>query len=594
MAESTGARMRRSKYKATVDVELTYPAFQMPAVSDPRIPPSYESLFPPSPLPTTPVDGSDNGYPVDSSKASPGAKPKRVFFSLPEGIKPWTPPTKSSAEGTRSGEGAASDGSDDDEQEMNGENNFYVPDTVDDGDNTDSYNNVRKLIFSQAIRQNINRLEARHVNFSDVVDVDDAFDTHVREELAAELADSDYFRLVIFVIILANSVLIALQTDPELTTKYGHIFQIVDQLFIGIFIMEILFKWYVDFWGFWSSGWHWFDFVLVGASLAGGTLAFASNGRILRILRVLRALRSLRSLAFLQGLQMIVQTVVDSLLDMVNIVLLLLIVMFIFAVLGTTLFADHDSQHWGDLGATMFTLFILITQDSWVDIFDTLEAKGQFSVAAAYFGAFIIIGAFVFQNLIVAVVVTNLESSYDEAKKAEKAKHRQLRSESAIAAQKQAEGGDKAKPDVAAKRKLRQVVPPPDGNDPVWKSQIPYEIPDFDKLSKSKLDNYFLVLTVLEENMREYLELKEQLQEVLMELKLINGPLAVPADAEEDGLDDGDDGSDSEDGGDDGGDALSQWMRTSSTKKSAAKGSRTELAEVLRGSKDLRRSRDLI
>jgi len=57
---------------------------------------------------------------------------------------------------------------------------------------------------------------------------------------------------------------------------------------------------------------------------------------------------------------------------MINIIILLLIFMFIFAVLGVTLFSPYDEKDFGNLGSTMYTLFILLTQDGWTDIYDFL------------------------------------------------------------------------------------------------------------------------------------------------------------------------------------------------------------------------------
>jgi len=33
--------------------------------------------------------------------------------------------------------------------------------------------------------------------------------------------------------------------------------------------MEIVLKWYIDFWGFWLSGWNIFDFALVAVGILG-------------------------------------------------------------------------------------------------------------------------------------------------------------------------------------------------------------------------------------------------------------------------------------------------------------------------------------
>lgn len=51
--------------------------------------------------------------------------------------------------------------------------------------------------------------------------------------------------------------------------NYGNIFMALDQIFLSLYVMEILLKWYHDFLGFWKVGWNVFDFVIVAASLLG-------------------------------------------------------------------------------------------------------------------------------------------------------------------------------------------------------------------------------------------------------------------------------------------------------------------------------------
>ena len=63
---------------------------------------------------------------------------------------------------------------------------------------------------------------------------------------------------------------------------------------------------------------------------------------------------------------------------MANIVLLLLILMFIFSVVGVTLFATDIPENFADLSKAMFTLFICLTQDGWVDIFNLMDVSITF------------------------------------------------------------------------------------------------------------------------------------------------------------------------------------------------------------------------
>ncbi len=44
---------------------------------------------------------------------------------------------------------------------------------------------------------------------------------------------------------------------------------ILDKVFLTVYVIEILIKWYYDFQTFWRIGWNVFDFAIVAASLFG-------------------------------------------------------------------------------------------------------------------------------------------------------------------------------------------------------------------------------------------------------------------------------------------------------------------------------------
>ncbi|RKO86266.1 Ion transport protein-domain-containing protein, partial [Blyttiomyces helicus] len=382
---------------------------------------------------------------------------------------------------------------------------------------------------------NVTKREQKHINFSDIVDMDDeAFETHVSEDLAARLGEGDMFRLAMIIAIFFNALLIATQTYSD----------VIDYILLAIFSMEIVFKWYYGFQTFWMDWWNIFDFSIIAISLvgpgwkvsgsgaaggghnhttsrkvrksllkvvplvrgAGSALTFVATDTRVRTLRILRSLRALRSISFFRGMAFVAGTILDSLPDMANIIVLLLITMFIWAVVGVTLFSATLPAYFGDLGSTMFTLFIMVTQIGWVEIFDELEAAGMFTIAALYFSSFMLVGAFILMKIIIAVVVANLEESYNMQRKDVKRKNRRLKSDST----------------QGHKRFQRPIVSMPAGDDPVWTTQIPYEVPDFDKISKTKLENYFLILSIIEENLAEYVKIKEALTEIQLELKVTN------------------------------------------------------------------------
>lgn len=66
------------------------------------------------------------------------------------------------------------------------------------------------------------------------------------------------------------------------------------------------------------------------------------------------------------------------------------------------------------------------------------------------------------------------------------------------------------------------LTKPPDGDADVWFNQIPFEIPNLDKISKEQFERYVLVISIMEENLKEYSNLKRKLESILYEIKSLN------------------------------------------------------------------------
>ncbi len=61
-------------------------------------------------------------------------------------------------------------------------------------------------------------------------------------DVCERIAESTRFQLSILVVIVANAVLIGFETYPGLVATYGDWFVLLDQLILGIFIVEILIR----------------------------------------------------------------------------------------------------------------------------------------------------------------------------------------------------------------------------------------------------------------------------------------------------------------------------------------------------------------
>jgi voltage-gated sodium channel len=144
-----------------------------------------------------------------------------------------------------------------------------------------------------------------------------------------------------------------------------------------------------------------FDFVVVGVSLVPATGA-------LSVLRALRVLRILRLMKTIPRLRMIVEGTLRVLPDLGWVFLLLLLVFYVFAVIGTKLFGESHPVFFGSLGKTMFTLFQVMTLESWsMGVARVvMEAHGW---AWLYFVSFILTASFLVLNMVIGVVVNGFQ-----------------------------------------------------------------------------------------------------------------------------------------------------------------------------------------
>jgi voltage-gated sodium channel len=207
-------------------------------------------------------------------------------------------------------------------------------------------------------------------------------------------------------LILFNGVLIGLETSHDVVAQYGTLLHVGNDIILGIFIIEVILKLAAvapRFGAYFGNGWNLFDFTVVVLSLIPATGEFALVARLIRVLRVLRLVSAVPQL------RLIVATLVRSIPSMGHVMLLMSILLYIYAVTGFHLFHQHDTEHWGTLGASLLTLFQMVTLEGWVDVMDTAMEVHPWSWI--YFVSFVLIGTFVMLNLFIAVVINNLDAS---------------------------------------------------------------------------------------------------------------------------------------------------------------------------------------
>lgn len=220
----------------------------------------------------------------------------------------------------------------------------------------------------------------------------------MREKIKQFVEKSSIQNFIIALIIF-NSITIGMETSQAIMESYGRTLLLLDKVILTIFVIEILLKLYAYGFRFFLSGWNVFDFAIVSIALlpASGSLA---------ILRSLRIFRSLRLIKNLPRLRFIVESLLLSLPSIGWIFALLTLVFYVFSVIGTKLFSSSFPEWFGTLGASMFSLFQIMTLEGWAEI--ARDVMKAYPYAYIYFISFILIASYTTLNIFIAIVVNTM------------------------------------------------------------------------------------------------------------------------------------------------------------------------------------------
>ena len=186
--------------------------------------------------------------------------------------------------------------------------------------------------------------------------------------------------------------------------RAGVVLRTADYICLAIFCAEIALKLYAHRLRFFRSGWNVFDFVIVG-------IALVPAGQGLSVLRALRILRVLRVVSVSPNLRRVVEGFVTALPGMGSVFLLMGIIFYIGAVMATKLFGDSFPDWFGTLGASLYSLFQIMTLESWSMgiVRPVLEV---YPLAWIFFVPFIMVTTFAVVNLLVGLIVNSMQDAH--------------------------------------------------------------------------------------------------------------------------------------------------------------------------------------
>jgi voltage-gated sodium channel len=205
----------------------------------------------------------------------------------------------------------------------------------------------------------------------------------------------------IIAVILLNGLILGLETSDGLMERAGSLLLLVDKLCLAVFIAEIAIKLAVYRLHFWRNGWNWFDFFVVAIALAPGAGPWA-------VLRSLRILRVLRLLTVMPQLRKVVAAFVHAIPGLSGVIVVMAVFFYTMGVLATNLFGEVFPQWFGTLGASLFSLFQIMTLESW-SMGIVRPVMETFPWAWAFFVPFIIIATFTILNLFIGIIVSTMQ-----------------------------------------------------------------------------------------------------------------------------------------------------------------------------------------
>jgi voltage-gated sodium channel len=222
-----------------------------------------------------------------------------------------------------------------------------------------------------------------------------------RQRLACWI-DQPGLQHLLIALILINAVVLGLETSPSIMAAWGPWLVAADRAILAIFVVEIILRLLAHRLAYFRDPWNVFDFLVVAIALvpASGPLA---------VLRALRVLRVLRLITLVPSMKRVVSGLLSALPGLGSVAAIIGLIFYVAAVIATKLFAADFPEWFGSLGASAFTLFQVMTLESWA-MGIVRPVMEVYPAAWVFFLVFILASTFTLLNLFIAVIVNAIQS----------------------------------------------------------------------------------------------------------------------------------------------------------------------------------------
>jgi voltage-gated sodium channel len=227
------------------------------------------------------------------------------------------------------------------------------------------------------------------------------------------IVDSPAFTTAVVSVILANALVLGLQTYPRLEREYGGLLDALNTAFLAFFVVEIgtrIAAYGRRPWRFFLDGWNVFDFLAVALAFGPG---LRENSTVLRLARLARIVRVVH---LLPDVRILITAVVRSLPPLASMAILTSVILFVYGMVGWQLFGDEIPNRWGTIGEAMLTLFVMLTLEDFPVYMD--EGMEIHAWSWIFFVSFILVAAFVVINVFIAIVLNSMEEARELERRA--------------------------------------------------------------------------------------------------------------------------------------------------------------------------------
>jgi voltage-gated sodium channel len=233
---------------------------------------------------------------------------------------------------------------------------------------------------------------------------DDREDHRSRSALVrrcAALADSTAFNLAIFAVILANAVVLGIETYDDSIT----VLHVLDRLFLGVFVVELSIRLIAHGSNplrFFRSGWNVFDFLVIAAAFTPG---LRENATLLRLVRLARIVRVVR---LLPDLRVIVTAVARALPGVASLAIMTLLLIYMYGMVGWVIFG-HEIPGYNNAGEAMLTMFVLLSLENLPTYIDEGRAVSEWAIP--FYVSYVLLASFLVFNFFIGVIVNSMEQA---------------------------------------------------------------------------------------------------------------------------------------------------------------------------------------